>query len=76
MAREDLTRWGYSTAYDLPVVQPTKFELSGPRYYAPAPVYVVPAPVYVGPTCYWTRGAPVWDGYRGIWYRPRIQVCD
>jgi len=42
---------------------------SGPRYYAPAPVYV-------GPTCYWTRGAPVWDGYRGIWYRPRIQVCD
>jgi PXPV repeat (3 copies) len=48
---------------------------SGPRYYAPAPVYVAPAPVY-GPTCYWTRGAPVWDGYRGIWYRPRIQVCD
>ena len=44
---------------------------SGPRYYvAPAPVY------YVGPPCYWTRGAPVWDGYRGIWYRPRIQVCD
>src|SRR5262249_6286303 len=42
---------------------------SGPRYYAPAPVYVAP-------TCYWTRGAPVWDGYRGIWYRPRIQVCD
>jgi PXPV repeat (3 copies) len=49
---------------------------SGPRYYAPAPVYVAPAPVYVEPTCYWTRGAPVWDGYRGIWYRPRIQVCD
>jgi hypothetical protein len=48
---------------------------SGPRYYAPAPVYVAPAPVYV-PTCYWTRGAPVWDGFRGIWYRPRIQVCD
>src|SRR5262245_40279586 len=49
----------------------------GPRYYyAPAPVYVAPAPVYVEPTCYWTRGAPVWDGYRGIWYRPRIQVCD
>jgi len=37
---------------------------------------VFAAPVYVGPTCYWTRGAPVWDGYRGIWYRPRIQVCD
>ena len=49
---------------------------SSPRYYQPAPVYVAPAPVYVGPTCYWTRGAPVWDGYRGIWYRPRIQVCD
>jgi PXPV repeat (3 copies) len=56
---------------------------SGPRYYqpapvyvAPAPVYVAPAPVYVGPACYWTRGAPIWDGYRGIWYRPRIQVCD
>jgi hypothetical protein len=49
---------------------------SGPRYYAPAPVYVAPAPVYMEPSCYWTRGAPVWDGYRGIWYRPRIQVCD
>ena len=49
---------------------------SGPRYYAPAPVYVAPAPVYVEPICYWTRGAPVWDGYRGIWYSPRIQVCD
>lgn len=48
---------------------------AGPRYYEPAPVYVAPAPVYA-PTCYWTRGAPVWDGYRGIWYRPRIQVCD
>ena len=48
---------------------------SGPRYYQPAPVYVAPAPVYVA-DCYWTRGAPVWDGYRGIWYRPRIQVCD
>jgi PXPV repeat (3 copies) len=49
---------------------------SGPRYYQPAPVYVAPAPVYIAPECYWTRGAPVWDGYRGIWYRPRIQVCD
>ena|SRR5215467_6026591 len=50
---------------------------SGPRYYyQPGTVYVEPAPVYVAPTCYWTRGAPVWDGYRGIWYRPRIQVCD
>ena len=49
---------------------------SGPRYYQPAPVYVAPAPVYYPAPCYWTRGAPVWDGYRGIWYRPRIQVCD
>jgi len=47
-----------------------------PYYYAPAPVYVEPAPVYEAPVCYWTRGAPVWDGYRGVWYRPRVQVCD
>jgi hypothetical protein len=40
----------------------------------PAPVYVAPAPVYVVPQCYWTRGEPMWDGYR--WVRPRIQVCD
>jgi hypothetical protein len=43
-----------------------------PRY-APAPVYVAPPPP--GP-CYWTRGEPVWDGYRGVWVRPRVQVCD
>jgi|SRR5216683_7054693 hypothetical protein len=44
-----------------------------PRYYyAPAPVYVAPPP----PACYWTRGRPVWDDYRGVWVRPRIQVCD
>ena len=42
-----------------------------PRY-APAPVYVAPPP----PSCYWTRGEPVWDGYRGAWVRPRVQVCD
>jgi hypothetical protein len=45
-----------------------------PRYYGPAP-----APVYVAPppsSCYWTRGEPVWDGYRGAWVRPRVQVCD
>jgi hypothetical protein len=42
-----------------------------PRYYAPAPVYAVPPP-----SCYWTRGEPVWDGYRGVWRRPRVQVCD
>jgi len=50
--------------------------VSSPRYQAPPPVYVEPAPVYMAPTCYWTRGAPIWDGYRGLWYRPRIQVCD
>jgi hypothetical protein len=42
-----------------------------PRYYVPAPVYVAPPP-----SCYWTRGQPVWDEYRGVWIRPRIQVCD
>ena len=46
-----------------------RYELS---YYAPAPVYVAPPP----PSCYWTRGEPVWDGYRGAWVRPRVQVCD
>ena len=45
---------------------------AGPRYYEPAPVYVAPPP----PECYWTRGEPVWDGYRGVWVRPRVQVCD
>ena len=52
---------------------------SRPYYYAPAPVYVEPAPVYAEPPayrCYWTRGEPVWDGYRGAWVRPRVQVCD
>ena len=42
-----------------------------PYYYAPTPVYVEPVPA-----CYWTRGAPVWDGYRGMWVRPRVRVCD
>jgi len=45
---------------------------SQPRYYAPAPVYVAPPPT----SCYWTRGEPVWDAYRGAWVRPRVQVCD
>ena len=41
----------------------------------PAPVYVAPAPVYiVEPQCYWTRGRPMWDGYR--WVRSHVQVCD
>ncbi|HEY7242961.1 MAG TPA: hypothetical protein VH678_03650 [Xanthobacteraceae bacterium] len=39
---------------------------------SPPPVYYAGPP----PSCYWTRGRPVWDGYRGIWVRPRIQVCD
>ena len=49
-----------------------------PRYYAPPPAYVA-EPVYEAappPRCYWTRGEPVWDGYRGIWVRPRVRVCD
>jgi len=37
---------------------------------------VAPPPVYVEPHCYWTQGEPVWDGWRGAWYRPRVQVCD
>jgi hypothetical protein len=48
-----------------------------PVYYAPAPVYVAPPPpAYVAPTCYYAPGAPVWDGYRGIWVRPQVQVCN
>ena len=49
-----------------------------PYYYAPAPVYVEQPPVYVEPParCYWTRGEPVWDDYRGVWRQPRMQVCD
>jgi hypothetical protein len=45
---------------------------AGPRYYEPAPVYVAPPPQ----ECYWARGEPVWDPYRGVWRRPRVQVCD
>jgi hypothetical protein len=47
---------------------------SAPRYYAPEPVYAAPPPP--PSSCYWTRGEPVWDGYRGAWVRPRVQVCD
>src|SRR5437764_1426638 len=46
-----------------------------PYYYAPAPIYVEPVPVYEPPRCYWTRGEPVWDDWRVVWYRPRVQVC-
>jgi hypothetical protein len=40
--------------------------------YGPGPYYYGPGPGYGG--CYWTRGEPVWDGYR--WVRPRVQVCN
>jgi hypothetical protein len=43
---------------------------TAPRYYPPPPVYVAPAP------CYWTRGEPVWDGYRGVWTYPSVRVCE
>lgn len=48
-----------------------------PRY-APAPVYVEEPPVYIErpSRCYMARGEPVWDDYRGVWHRPRVQVCD
>jgi hypothetical protein len=46
-----------------------------PRYYVAEPVYVAPPPPPPS-SCYWTRGEPVWDGYRGAWVRPRVQVCD
>ncbi len=37
--------------------------VAGPRYYSsPPPVYVGPAPASY---CYWARGEPEWDGYRG-----------
>ena len=49
---------------------------TAPRpYYAPAPVYVTP-PAYVEPDCYWTRGQPIWDGWRQAWVSSRVQVCD
>jgi hypothetical protein len=48
---------------------------------APPPVYYYPAPApqaYVAPppSCYYTLGEPVWDGYRGMWVRPQVRVCD
>jgi hypothetical protein len=49
-----------------------------PAYYYPAPAYAPPPPAYVvpPPPCYFTPGAPVWDTFRGMWVRPRVQVCD
>ena len=50
---------------------------TAPRpYYTPAPIYVTPAPAYVEPDCYWTRGQPIWDGWRQAWVSSRVQVCD
>jgi hypothetical protein len=48
-----------------------------PAYYYPAPVYA-PPPAYVvpAPPCYFAPGEPVWDAARGVWVRPRVQVCD
>lgn len=48
-----------------------------PAYYYPAPAYAPPPPAYVpAPSCYFTPGEPVWDSFRGMWVRPRVQVCD
>jgi hypothetical protein len=47
--------------------------VAGPRYYAPPPVYVEPSPPA---PCYWMRGEPVWDGYRGVWTYPSVRVCE
>ena len=44
---------------------------TAPRYYGTPPVYVAPAPY-----CYWTRGEPVWDGYRGVWTYPAVRICE
>jgi 4-amino-4-deoxy-L-arabinose transferase-like glycosyltransferase len=40
----------------------------------PPVVYVAPPLPAYAPNCYWTRGRPVWNGYR--WHRPHIQVCE
>ncbi len=58
--------------------------VAAPRYYyepmpyepMPVEVEMAPPPAPMGGGCYWTRGAPAWDGYRGVWVRPRVQVCD
>jgi hypothetical protein len=49
-----------------------------PTYYYPAPAYAPLPPAYVVPalSCYYTPGQPVWDGFRGIWVRPSVRVCD
>jgi hypothetical protein len=49
-----------------------------PAYYYPAPARAAPPPAYVvpPPSCYYTPGAPVWDSFRAMWVRPRVQICD
>ena len=49
-----------------------------PVYYYAAPAHAPPPPAYVmtPPACYYTPGEPVWDAFRGMWVRPRVQVCD
>jgi hypothetical protein len=48
-----------------------------PYFYGSGPVYVEASPIYGEPHhCYWTRGEPYWDDYRGVWWRPRVRVCD
>lgn len=49
-----------------------------PVYYYPPPAYAPPPPAYAvpAPSCYFTPGEPVWDSFRGMWVRPRVQVCD
>jgi membrane associated rhomboid family serine protease len=38
---------------------------------------LAPRPYYQPAThCYWTRGRPHWDAWRGVWVRPRIRVCE
>jgi hypothetical protein len=52
-----------------PAPPPPPSPYGPPVVYAGAPDYVL-----LPPNCYWTRGEPVWDGYR--WIEPRVQVCD
>lgn len=48
-----------------------------PRYYyPPPPVYLEPVDAPPPVSCRWAQGAPVWDGWRGEWVRPRVQVCE
>ena len=46
---------------------------ASPRYAPPPPPYLAP---YPASACFWTQGQPYWDGYRGAWIYPRVQVCQ